>query len=99
VLGVRVGLPGLEQHRVVIDRFPVYRDPQEQVRRAGNPVQAGQQVTEQHIIGGQRDGLGQRRVQAGAGDQPLAAVAAAEPPADRRSEPFGHVGVAGLPAG
>ena len=74
VLGVRVGLPGLEQHRVLVDRFPVHRDAQQQVRRPGNLGQAGQQVIEQHIVGGQRHGLGQGRIQPGAGGQPLAAV-------------------------
>ncbi len=77
VLGGRVGLPGLEQHRVAVDRFPVHRDPQQQVRRPGDLGQAGEQVIEQHIIGGQRHGLGQGGVQPGAGGQPLVAVGAA----------------------
>ena len=80
VLGVGVGLPGQEQHRVAVDRFPVHRDPQQQVRRPGNLGQAGQQVIKQHIIGGQRHGLGQGGIQPGAGGQPLAAVGPAEPP-------------------
>ena len=72
VLGVRVGLPGLEQHRVGVDRFPVHRDAQQQVRRAGHLGQAGEQVIEQDVVGGQRHGLGQGGVQPGAGGQPLA---------------------------
>ena len=46
--------------------------PSSKLRRAGNLGQAGQQVIEQHIIGGQRHGLGQRGIQPGAGGQPLA---------------------------
>ncbi len=99
VLGVRVGLPGLEQHRVAVDRFPVHRDTEQQVRRAGNLGQAGQQVIEQDIIGSQGNGLGQGSSQLGAGGQPLAAIGPAQVAGDRRVEPGGHVRVAGLAAG
>ena len=44
----------------------------------GHLGQPGQQVIEQHVIGGQRHGLGQGRIQPGAGGQPLAAVGPAE---------------------
>ena len=73
--------------------------PEQQVGRPGNLGQAGEQVIEQDIIGGQRHGLGQRGLQPGAGGQPLAAVGAAEMAGDGRVEPVGHVRVAGGAAG
>ena len=71
------GCPAWNSTALHVDRFPVDRDAQQQVRRPGHLVQAGQQVIEQHVVGGQRDGLGQGGVQPGAGGQPLAAVGAA----------------------
>ncbi len=62
VPGVRVGQADREQDRAVVGGFPVHRDPQQQAGGAGDLGQAGQQVLEQDIIGGQRDGLGQRGV-------------------------------------
>ena len=84
VLGVGVGLAGREQDRVGVGRFPVHRDPEQQVGGAGDLGQAGQQVLEQDVVGGQRDGLGQGGVQAGAGGQPPAAVGAVQAAGDRR---------------
>ena len=73
--------------------------PEQQVRGPGNLGQAGQQVLQQHVVGGQRHGLGQGGVQPGPGGQPLAAVGAVQAAGDRVAEPAGHVGVAGGAAG
>ena len=99
MLGAGIGVPGHEQLRILIDRFPVHRHAQQQVRRPRHLGQAGQQVLEQHIIGGQRHGLGQGGLQPGPGGQPPAAVGPAELAADRLAEPGGHVRVAGGAAG
>ena len=94
-----VGLPGGEQDRVGVGWFPVHRDTQEQAGGAGDLGQPGEQVLEQDVVGGQRDGLGQGGVQAGAGGQPLAAGGAVQAAGDRVAEPSGDVGVAGGAAG
>ena len=69
-------LPDLEQHRVEVDRFAVDRDPGEQGGGPGHLAEPGEQVIEQHIVGGQGDGLGQGGIQAGAGGQPPVRVGA-----------------------
>ena len=93
------GCPAGEQDRVGVGWFPVHRDPEQQAGGAGDLGQAGQQVLEQDVVGGQRDGLGQGGVQAGAGGQPLAAGGAVQAAGDRVAEPSGDVGVAGGAAG
>ena len=93
------GCPAWNSTALAVDRFPVHRDPQQQAGGAGHLGQAGQQVLEQDVVGGQRHGLGQGGVQAGAGGQPLAAVGAVQAAGDRVAEPSGHVGVAGGAAG
>ena len=87
VLGRGVGLPGLEQHRVGIDRFPVHRHSQQQVHCARDLAEAGEQVIEQHVVGGESDGFGEGGIQASAGGQPPLAIGAAEAAADRLVEP------------
>ena len=93
------GSAGREQDRVGIGWFPVHRDPEQQAGGAGDLGQPAQQVLEQDVVGGQRDGLGQGGVQAGAGGQPLVAGGAVQAAGDRVAEPSGDVGVAGGAAG
>ena len=58
VLGVRVGLADLEQHGVDVDRLAVDRDAHQQGRGSGYLVQPGQEIVQQHVVGGQGYRLG-----------------------------------------
>ena len=52
VLGGWVGLPGLEQDRVDVDRLAVDRDAVQQCHGPGHLVQAEQEIVQQHVVGG-----------------------------------------------